>query len=177
MVSKMRVFALFMLLLISCSQKQSKNISPSKMSLFFDPINLGALNGKSNLTINARFSECGEWGGHREIITIYSDKDRNFHATYEVYPFNCDSLDYYYNNGTLKPILNQKVKLNDDRKKSIIAYIHRLINSKITERAVPNHANNYFSVVNSDSTFLIEVADTKEFDVTSFRQLTTEIIK
>lgn len=176
-IIRLSAFILTTVLSTSCSQRQSIKTNTRNSLYFFDPVQIGALNGTSNLTINARFGECGEWGGHQETIIVNADRDSNFYATYKVYPFNCDSLDYYYGNDSLKPLVNKKITLSNDNKKSIVSYIQRMIESKITERGIPHHAGNYFSVINSDSSFKIEVFDTKEFDVTSFRQLISEIIK
>ncbi len=176
-IIRLSALMLIAALSVACSQRQPIKSDTVDSLYFFDPVQIGSLNGTSNLTINARFSECGEWGGHQETIIVNADRDNNFYATYKVYPFNCDSLDYYYVNDTLKPIVDKKIALTNDSKKSIVAYIQRMIRSKITERGVPHHAGNYFSIINSDSTFIIEIFDTKEFDVSSFRQLTTEILK
>jgi hypothetical protein len=160
---------------IACAQKQSNKIDTTDSTYFFDPVKIGALNGAKNLSINARFGECGEWGGHLETIIVSADKNNNFYANYKVYPFNCDSLDYYYANDTLNPIVDKNIILSNDNKNSIVSFIQRMIKSKVTER-FPGHAGNYFSIINSDSSLRIEVYDTKEFDVNSYRQLIAEII-
>jgi hypothetical protein len=46
----------------------------------------------------------------------------------------------------------------------------------MTER-FPGHAGNRFSVISSDSTLLIQVYDSKEFDVKSYKQLVAELFK
>src|SRR5213593_3774080 len=85
--------------------KQPNNSDELKREVeFFDPIVLGALNNTRNLTIETRFSECGEWSGHLEKIIIFADSIRRIYADYQVYPYNCDSLKYYYGNHDLSPV-------------------------------------------------------------------------
>jgi len=61
------------------------------------------------LRIEARFSECGEWSGHKEEIIVSSDRKENIYATYKISPFNCDSLDYYYGKNDLAPTSSKTI--------------------------------------------------------------------
>jgi hypothetical protein len=162
--------------LTACNQKQKTEHYSRNSITFFDPIKFSAPYIKNTFKIEARFSECGEWGGHKEEIFIFADSSRIFYATYKVFPFNCDSLPYYDYKENLTPTINKTIVLNETTKKSIIDYILRLTQSKITER-FPGQAGNFFSVANSDSTFYIQVYDSKEFDIESFRQLVMELLK
>lgn len=164
------------IILAACSQQKEKKGDDREYVAFFDSTETTSISKTNNLKIEARFSECGEWGGHKEDILITLNKDKRFYATYKIYPFNCDSLDYYYTNENIAPVFTKTILLNDTTKKSIIDYIQRLRESKITER-FPGHAGHFFSVVNSDSTFYIQVYDNKEFDIKSFKQLVTELTK
>jgi len=169
-------FFFSIILLTACNPKQQTEHYSRNSITFFDPIKFSTQNNKNTFKIEARFSECGEWGGHKEEIIIFADTSRMFYATYKVFPFNCDSLPYYNYKENLTPTIIKTIVLNDTTKKSIIDYILRLTQSKITER-FPGHAGNFFSIANSDSTFYIQVYDSKEFDIKSFRQLVTELIK
>jgi hypothetical protein len=163
---------LLLIFLSSCQQKTEHKDQYSEIS-FFDPFEFSQAD---SLLINARFSECGEWSGHKEEIIIDADKNGNFHAHYKVYPYNCDSLKYYYANENLKPKFDKAITLNDKGKQSIIDYIKRLTQSKITEQ-FPGHAGNVFSVVKSDSTLIINVYDRKQYDLDSYNKLVTELFK
>ena len=172
-------FQAFLICLIclftSCNQK-NKNIEQITSTPFFDPFELGAFTHNNNLIIEARFSECGEWGGHSEKITIYADSTMNIYAQYKVFPYNCDSLKYYYGNENLKPTLDKTITLNEERKKYIHNYILQLAESKIAER-FPGHAGNIFSVIKSDSTLMIQVYDKKEIDMSNYEKLITELFE
>jgi hypothetical protein len=162
-------------ILTSCKQKTKKAEHKAEIA-FFDPLELGATNRTSNLSIETRFDECGEWGGHKEKIIVFADSAMSIYANYQVFPFNCDSLDYYYTNQNLKPTINKKLVLSDQGKKSVSDYIQRLTQSKIAER-FPGHAGNMFSVVNSDSTLNIQVYDRNEASVKSYKRLVTELFE
>jgi hypothetical protein len=144
---------------------------------FFDPMEFGAVNNSGRLSIETRFSECGEWGGHKEQITVYADSNKTFHADYRVFPFNCDSLPYYVGNENPKLVINKTVDVHDKQKKAIIEYIARLTQSKINERFVDGASNtgNVFSITNSDSTFFIWVRNREDADANSYNKLVHEL--
>jgi hypothetical protein len=166
----------FLFTFSNCSQK-AKQVEYEKKITFFDPIELGQFNGTSNLSIEARFSECGEWGGHTETIKVSAYKQKTLYATYKIYPFNCDSLDYYYGNKNLNPISDRRVILDEQKKLAIINYIQRLTQSRIAQRFPSSNANNVFSVVNSDSTLLIRVHGSKEDEIRSFKKIVSELFE
>jgi hypothetical protein len=166
----------FLFIFSNCDQK-AKHAEQKKGVTFFDPIELGEFNGTSNLSIEAKFSECGEWGGHREVIKVNSDKQQILYATYNVYPFNCDSLNYYYGNRNLNPIINRKVILDEQKKQSIIDYVERLTRSRIVQRLPTSNANNVFSIVNSDSTLVIRVYGNREYEIQSFKKVVFELFE
>src|SRR6476661_6011272 len=135
----------FLLLLIyfllGCKQK-SKQVSEYSHSNIFSFLELTETD---SIYIVARFSECGEWGGHKEEIIIDADQNRNIYAHHKIYPYNCDSLKFYYANDNLKPKRNTTVTLTDKGKQSVRDYIQRMAQSK-TNETFPGHAGNYFSI-------------------------------
>lgn len=75
-------FAILLLILfISCSKSSNINYS-------FDNI----LSYKDTLFIKSRFADCGEWGGHNEIIKIYFEKEKT-KLTYTKYKVDCGIRD------------------------------------------------------------------------------------
>lgn len=156
----------FFLLLIFCmgvlscnTQQQGKNNYDELISLY------------DSLTLEARFSECGEWGGHREEILISNWKRDSSTLIHTIYPYKCDSLDYYYGNDSLAPASIRQISLLDSSaKEAVIQYIQQLIVSKSKER-FPGHAGNIFSVQNSTKTLKIKVHDLSEEPVKSYKQL------
>ena len=169
------IFLYISINLTSCKQKIKETEHKEEVA-FFDPLELGATNHKNNLSIEARFDECGEWGGHKEIIKVFADSNKTIYANYQVFPFNCDSLDYYYTNQNLKPTIDKTIVFRDKEKKSVSDYLQRLTQSKTTER-FPGHAGNIFTVVNSDSTLLIQVYDQNEATIKSYKTLVIELFE
>ena len=163
------------MILISCSQKQDKKVYSPKSMNFFDARVIRENIKPDTLKIETRFSECGEWGGHQEHIIITSDKDKRFYATYKIFPFNCDSLDFYYGKKNLASILNKTIQLNQTTKKSILDYLQRLTLSN-NEQKIIGHAGNIFKVFNSDSTINIQVYNMNNSYVKSYEQLIIELM-
>lgn len=156
------------------SDKQSGNaIEP--INNFFTDWDLGSSGSKTRLLLNARFSECGEWGGHNEKMVVYAKADREFYLDYQKFKVNCDSIGKYYGTSSFQKLEFEKtIKLNQSNKESISNYIQRMIKSKVGER-FPGHTGNSFTILKSDSTLLIEVYDDKEYDLMSYNKLQTEL--
>ncbi len=168
------LLSLFACNLSTTSDKQIDEINKQN-NTFFDEADLGAFGSKTKLLINAKFSECGEWGGHKEKMVVYSKADKEFYLDYQKYKVNCDSIGAYYGTPNFQKIeLEKTIKLNNIDKKSISDYIHRIVKSKIEERHA-GHAGNSFSVIKSDSTLLINVYDSKEYDIISYNRLINEL--
>ena len=162
---------LSILFLLGCGQKSRQEGQYPYSNIF----SFLELSKTDSIYIAARFSECGEWGGHKEEIIIDADQNRNIYVHHKIYPYNCDSLEFYYANDNLEPSFNTTVSLTDEGRQSIRDYIQRLTQSKINE-AFPGHAGNYFSIITSDSTF-IKVYDDKQDDVDSYNKLVSELFK
>jgi hypothetical protein len=107
----------------------------------------------SGMTLETRYAECGEWGGHQEKLEI-TDSGKTLFLTYKVYRFNCDSLDYYYFNDN-PPILSLKYKFLERQDLSEISrYILKLCQAKLDE-SLGFHAVEVYSVRNENSTLSI----------------------
>lgn len=162
---------------LSCNEGKRSIAQATKVS-FFDPMMFGAANHAGRLSIKAQFSECGEWGGHKEEVIIYADSLERFHADYRIFPFSCDSLTFYLANDNLPPPrISKTIVLQENEKKAVIAYIQRLTQSKVNERFIDgaSNAGNVFSFVNADATFSISVRNQKQADVDSYRQFIHEL--
>ena len=174
----MKKLALFFLLVsLSCSKKQEvvQVASTGKPIEFFDPIALGSTGVDANLKISAFFSECGEWRGHSEELKIFTKKRnyKDYFLSYTKTDIDCDKRDSKGNN--IETVAVKKtIKLTDSDKKSIIAYMKRMINSKVEER-FPGNAGDSFSIMNSDSTFVIKVYDHNNKNSKSYNQLLVEL--
>jgi hypothetical protein len=171
------IFSLSFLLLsifflLGCRQKSSRTSKKSHSNIF----SFLKLSQTDSIYITARFSECGEWGGHKEEIIINADERWNTYVHYKVFPYNCDSINFYYSNDNLLPKIDTIINLSDRGKQSIKEYIQRLAQSKVMEE-FPGHAGDYFSVVTSDSALIIKVYDDKLSNVDSFNKLVSGLFK
>ncbi|MGV8830172.1 MAG: hypothetical protein ACWA6U_17830 [Breznakibacter sp.] len=83
-------------LLISCLNKRTTNYS----TLDFKEKGAGlerVINESDTLKIIVHFSECGEWGGHNEMILLQRTKTNEIEARLLVDTVSCDSIkDFIY---------------------------------------------------------------------------------
>lgn len=155
---------------VSC--KQQKLSDGNKPGTLFSK---DFLTGQTPISIGTEFSDCGEWGGHKENILIKEDEKNILSVYYTVYPFNCDSIDYYYHNQNIRPVVNKKVIVTEKGKNAVDQYVRRLFEAKFSE-TFPGHAGDVFYVYNSDSSLQIVVYDAKQSNRTSFKKLLSELI-
>lgn len=149
--------------LISCkapSEMEKILNNTERENTFFEPIELGASGSNNYFLIKARFSECGEFGGHEEGMKIYcKNESKKFNLDYFKTQVKCESFD---EKGILKAdtITTKIIELNKKSQKAIVLYLQRLAKSKVISH-FPGHAGNYFEARKSDSSFVIQVYDGK----------------
>lgn len=139
---------------------------------FFSLSNFHFLN--DTIFIYARFSECGEWGGHEEFIKLYV-KESKFYANYFKYSTNCEKMNEY---GML-PMTKVKdtvIIVGDIEKEAINEYSHQLLNAKINQD-FPGHAGDIFSISNSEKTLNIGIYDDKSVNIENFNNLVIKLLK
>ena len=156
----MRYFQiLFLILLISCQNSEKRNKISKKGIIFFDEELLYA-SQEPILNIYCEFSECGEWGGHKEYITISKKDWKSFKLKYEKYSVDCDSMVQVFD-GTgysIEPkselIESKEIEIHDKEKRAILNFSYDMVSSKFKEE-YPGHGGLILSISNSDSTFNI----------------------
>jgi len=172
-----RITLIILLISFSCCEKhqEKKAVLKNKTVDFFDPIYLRASGVDANFNISASFSECGEWGGHQEDLKIFSKESnyKDYFLNYTKTSIDCDKRDSKGLN--LQTIVVQKtIKLTESDKESIIAYMKRMIESKVKER-FPGHSGDSFSIINADSTLVIKVYDSNSNNLKSYNQLLSDL--
>lgn len=97
--------------------------------------------------IDARFAECGEWGGHKERMLVTTRKDNEFYLKYDIWCADCDSL-VLQTNGTSDyeiPVLSLvdscTIKLNSGHKKDISEFTQKMVKAKFREVHSGNSGN------------------------------------
>lgn len=131
-------FAILLLILsVSCSKSSNINYS-------FDNI----LSYKDTIFIKSRFADCGEWGGHNEIIKIYTEKEQT-KLIYTKYRVDCGVRD-----STGSIVQNEEAKknivLSTSQKAGLMNYINNLMHYKFIENEFGNSGNS-FSVEDSEN--------------------------
>ena len=88
----MRYSLIFLLVVLaSCSSNEDKEETNEKDVNFFEE-ELGLNSDSPVLDIYCQFSECGEWGGHEEYMSVSKKDKEHFQLSYEKFQVNCDSM-------------------------------------------------------------------------------------
>ncbi|MCJ8153565.1 hypothetical protein MKJ01_07280 [Chryseobacterium sp. SSA4.19] len=136
---------LLVFLLISCNKEEpfSKNTEYS-----FEDI----LDHTDTLSINSRFDECGEWGGHKEYIKIYSS-DKKEILKYTKYKVNCGNTNHVGQIIQTKDF-SKTIVLSKAQNKAVMYYMNNLLQLKFITQSFGNSGNS-FSIKRSDGSLHI----------------------
>lgn len=139
-------FLLLIAVFLSCTKTESNEI---KDVYFFSDEKSKNLDTRKILDIEVKFSECGEWGGHDENMSITIQKDENFYLHYNKYDVDCDNMIIVndsmgsYNTPQKKIIDSVTIKMNNIHKKSILEFSKTLLEAKFRE-GFPGNSGNRF---------------------------------
>lgn len=161
---KVLVTSLITLICFSCGNfcnEKETNID------FFDR-ELGKIDdGKPILSINARFPECGEWGGHIEHLDVLQNSsDKRFELLYRKFDVNCDSMVTdsfvseckgvgYFEVPANREIRREILEVDDNVKIAIRSFSQAMLESKFSE-LFPGHGYFHISMKTADSSLKIE---------------------
>lgn len=150
------IFTIF-LFFSSCNKEEpeQENYEIDNDNVSSDSLGLDNFVKYDTLFISARFDECGEWGGHKETLEIYSKSSEDLYLSYRKNTVDCNKIDEIYE---AKLHFIKEIKLDNQNKKAINEYIFQLLQSKINE-GVYAHSGKEFELMNSDSTLFISVYD------------------
>ncbi len=175
-------------LLLVCCNIDASDKSPSEEKvdvsrfdeLSFDPDYLRASSSQETLLfLKAKFSECGEFGGHSEELQIHSIGLNGFHAKYSRYGLECDPPPPPEPDGTPQPDLREvqidtTINLEKGALNSIKDYMIDLLGGKIEENFL-NHSGNTFIIQNTDSSLYIKVYDNNIENVINYFSLLEDL--
>tara|TARA_R110002124_G_scaffold106808_1_gene258942 strand:+ start:4307 stop:4852 length:546 start_codon:yes stop_codon:yes gene_type:complete len=145
---KIALLSIFIFVITSGKSQNLDNTDIVITSDFIDPVSLGKLNPTNQelyLTIESRYDECGEWGGHYEKTTVRSDSTGTIKAHYEKYSISCDST-YIYNRReeyNIKPIFTKTVNLSEQNIVALKKFSLQLLQASFSERN-PGHSGKNF---------------------------------
>jgi hypothetical protein len=142
------LYLLLLLVFLSCDKIEENKIKD--VDFFSDEIskNLGT---RKIIDLEVKFSECGEWGGHDENISIDVRKDGNFYLHYKKYSVDCNKMILVtdimgtYNSPDKKLNDSITIRMNNTQKKSILNFSQILLGAKFREY-FPGHAGNRFNL-------------------------------
>ena len=156
------VLIIGLIFLIACSGNNKKNQSSQTNGTnnFIDSENndlLGIVNKIDTLKILVEFSECGEWGGHRESIFLNKNEKDKIQAHLQIDTISCDILseipDSMDEIDKYRVILLEKDKtLDNEDEKLIASFINRLLEL---------YLKNGYSTRDEDSLFVYQGSGTK----------------
>lgn len=175
---KFKIIILFTLLLLGCSSKKK---SLKKYDLLIKMVEkmpekknpLGFLFQGDTLHLTAKFSECGEFGGHKEKIQIYRNYKKEYFAK-----FTKDSIDLDCpNDFEEKAIIIQDtiIVINKSKEKFIGNYLNKLYKRAIIGK-VSSHSNDYFSAKTNHTGLSLATAEPKK-NWNEFRKLQIKLLK
>lgn len=162
------LISLFILIfLISCSDKKSLDTPDSEQPTYSFQ-NLLSNYGKDTLFIKSRFADCGEWGGHEELIKIYQS-DRKLKLTYTKFKVNCGVRD------SLGSIIQTKkfsrhILLSDSQQSALMKYMNELMKFKFLDEEI-SHSGNSFSINNTKGDLKISHSGNQPLLLNSYNSL------
>lgn len=103
---------------------------------------LGFLYQTDTLTLLAHFSECGEFGGHKEKVNIFCDYKREYFAQYIVDSIDLKCPANFEENAIV--IRDTLFRLTRENEYEIIQYLDKLFKRGLISK-YPSHSNDYFN--------------------------------
>ena len=110
------------------------------------------LNG---VKIVSRFSDCGEWGGHKEEFLIQASSKDSVFCFFKMYAVNCDTAMKEGFSVSQKLANDTTFILNNQKVSSLEKYFEGMLSLKLSYK-FPTNTCNYYGLFNSDSTLRIE---------------------
>ncbi|MGE0638020.1 MAG: hypothetical protein AB7P01_16370 [Bacteroidia bacterium] len=99
------------------------------------------------LTLSARYSECGEWGGHIEKLHLIR-KQNDLWITLYIDTVSCDDDP----NATRKQIIDKSKRLKKEDKNSIVMYIDKFMVDSKKDNFPLGNSSHSFMIINKDTT-------------------------
>ena len=143
-IAKTLLLLSFLISIFSCANN-SKNEDPleiisQKNDRKEKDNSLGVLNKQDTLKITVEFSECGEWGGHREMILLQRNEDNNVIARLQIDSISCEKIITKYD-------LDYKQDYSDlDDNERIVILDKEKILTKNEEREISNFIINLLEI-------------------------------
>ena len=158
----------------SCSSNRNRTVNLKKIkNNSIDKNPLGFLYQADTLTLSARYAECGEFGGHEEVMKIYRNyKEESF------LQYIKDSIDLDCPNGfdeNAFVIKDTTIRLDLKKEKLLVKYLDKLYKRSIKAKLI-GHSHEVFKANTYYSGLLLSTYETEK-DWNEFRRLKLELIQ
>lgn len=154
----------FLFFILSCKKEEKKTANE------FNFNNLHEVNYNDTLYIKSKFSECGEWGGHDEIIKIFYIKERKTMLQFERNKVK-DCHDKNQKGEIIKKsAFKKEFIISDSQKQALMNYINDLMKSKFIKNPI-SHSGNTFSIEDSKGNLKISVFGNQEHNINIYNEL------
>lgn len=168
---KILTLILFLTFFISCSDKESFKTSSNERPKYALE-NILNYNKEDSIFIESRFADCGEWGGHNEIIKIYRSEQK-LKLTYIKFKVDCEIRD-----STGSIIQDKKFKkhilLSNSQKLALMKYVNELMKFKFLKDEI-SHSGNSFALSNTKGDLKISHFGNQPLLLTSYNNLMSSL--
>lgn len=138
---KTLLLSFVLLLVIGCSDKkyhEKANSTLPKYSLE----NILNYNNEDTIFVKSRFSDCGEWGGHSELIKIYR-AEKKLKLTYIKFKVDCDMRD---SEGSIiqNKEFTRHVLLSNSQQLALMNYMNDLMKFQFLTKEISHSGNSFY---------------------------------
>lgn len=168
---KTTFLAFVLLLFIGCSDKKYHEKANSELPKY-SLENILTYDKEDTIFIKSRFADCGEWGGHSELIKIYRS-EKKLKLTYIKFKVDCDMRD------SLGSIIQNKeltkhVSLSNSQQLILMNYMNDLMKFQFLKEEIL-HSGNSFYLYNTKEDLKIYHYGNQPLLLNSYNVLMTEI--
>lgn len=134
------IYSICLLSFISCTNKEiSEKNNSGQPKYSFE--NIFSYSNEDTIFIKSRFTDCGEWGGHEELIKVYR-LERKIGLAYIKYKVTCGNMD---SSGSLIQTkkMTRNFTLSDSQQLSLMNYFNNLMKFKFIGKEFGNSGNSF----------------------------------
>jgi len=197
-IYKTGVLSLFLAVFISCESKNDResvtNENQNNVDSEYENM-LGVVSNADTIKIIVEFSECGEWGGHREWIHLFRESNGKIHAHLKVDTVSCDRIitkydrayqAYYSDLADEERVIRQEKwkSLNNKDEQLISRFISRLLKLYLSHNYLNRNEDSLFiyrgagkviQVMNTNSTLDFTFYNSDNYSNTKYSKMRDEI--
>lgn len=160
-----------MFFFFNCSEKTPHEIASSDQ-LEYSFEHILSYNNEDTIFIKSQFPDCGEWGGHEELIKIYRF-EKKINLDYEKFKVDCGVRDSSGSIVQTKKI-SDKIVLSNVQQSALMKYINNLIKFKFLNSAISN-SGNFFILNNTKEDLMISHYGNQPMLVSNYNDLMTAL--